>query len=491
MDLLQIALIDANEKANKQYAGQASSVVSGWLTWEVTQAGLAFCKPSQADIVFLVYAGALDWLAECRAYIKRSGVEVDAKRRRGKPYIIAGGPCDAIPFTVLSVADAMAVGEAYNFVRQVLDRVNGGCTLDELQAWIVEYPHAIERSQIDVLRRDKQQPWLLADPAPKLASPDPWIDWSVPPVRSDDKVVRIIAEKGCHCKCLFCATTYRQTHKQNMDADQVLGTLQALKVKGERVQIVSNDPMALPYFRRISTKLDSQSFTIMEVSDDANRRALIRSGVGIARFGVEGISERIRKAFAKPIANDKLLSILAELHANKINTHLFFIVGAPFEDASDWSEFRLFYERLSRTIRSGICRIKFTTFVNTPPAPLARYVPGTQYAEQMDGLRAWIAGNAASRHLIYVRGRGIDSHLVNVAEQLSVSVQDVARFADNSGTVDLLPTDADAQRAIWEIVDWPISAKKRWRMADIYQRRMTGVEPVLLGSNGGIVDNAT
>ncbi len=74
MDLLQIALIDANEKANKQYAGQASSVVSGWLTWEVNQAGLAFCKPSQADIVFLVYAGALDWLAECRAYIKRSGV---------------------------------------------------------------------------------------------------------------------------------------------------------------------------------------------------------------------------------------------------------------------------------------------------------------------------------------------------------------------------------------------------------------------------------
>jgi hypothetical protein len=56
--------------------------------------------------------------------------------------------------------------------------------------------------------------------------------------------------------------------------------------------------------------------------------------------------------------------------------------------------------------------------------------------------------------------------------------------------VDLLPTDADAQRAIWEIVDWPISAKKRWRMADIYQRRMMGVEPVLLeNSDFTVTDN--
>lgn len=476
-------MIDANEKVNKQYAGLASSIVGAWLKWEVAQAGLELTKPSSADVVLLAYAGALDWLPECKSYLRQAGIETDAQRRGHKPYIIAGGPCDAIPFTVLSVADALTVGEAYNFVRQLLDKIKANCSLAHLRAWITEYPHAIERSQIEELQRDAVCPWLLTDVAPKLAMPDTWVDWAVPPVRSDDKVVRIVAEKGCHCKCLFCATTYRQTHRQNTDEAQVLGMLQTLKARGERVQLVSNDPMALPYFRRINTKLDSQSFTIMEVSDDANRRALIRSGVGIARFGVEGISERIRKSFAKPIDNDKLLAILSELHAYKINTHLFFIVGVPYETKQDWAEFRSFYEQLSRTIRSGICRIKFTTFVNTPPAPLARYVPGNEYAQQMDGLRAWIGGNAASRHLVYVRGRGVDTHLVNIAEQLAMPAQDVARLIDDTQTLDLLPHETDAQRAIWEVVDWPISANKRWRMGSTYQRRITGGEPALLETN--------
>lgn len=208
----------------------------------------------------------------------------------------------------------------------------------------------------------------------------------------------------------------------------MLGALQNLKAAGERVQLVSNDPMNLPYFRRINTKLDSQSFTVMEMSDDANRAAIIRSGVGIARFGVEGISERIRKAFAKPIGNDHLLDVLADLHAHKINTHMFFIVGAPGESAQDWQEFREFYDRLARTIRNGICRIKFTTFVNTPPAPLARFVPDLTYEREMESMRDWIGKNAASRHLVYVRGRGGKSHTVNVAEQLAISNSEAMRL---------------------------------------------------------------
>jgi len=481
--LLTLGLIDANEKANQQYAGVASSVVSGWLKWEARQAGIGFVPVQQADVVLLVFAGALDWLSECTSYMRRSGVETSARKRDSKPYVIAGGPCDAIPFTVLDVADAVTVGEAYLFVRQLLPMLRTS-TVQDLRRWIIEYPHAIERSQAEKLQRDKMRPWLLVDDAPKLASPDVFVDWDTPPVRSDDKVVRIIAEKGCHCKCLFCATTYRQTHKQNPDEAKVLGTLEALKQHKERVQLVSNDPMALHYFRRITTKLDSQSFTIMEIADDANRRAIIRSGVGIARFGVEGISERIRKAFAKPIANDVLLNVLAELHAHKINTHMFFIVGAPGETAEDWAEFRQFYDRLARTIRNGICRVKFTTFVNTPPAPLARFVPNLTYEQEMADLRQWIGGNAASRHVMYVRGRGGKSHIVNIAEQLTIHVKAAAALVDSPMAFDLTPTPDDAKRAIWEVVDWPISTVKRWKMADLYSRRM-GIVPVLLCNDNG------
>lgn len=470
--MLRLSLIDANEKANREYAGMTSSVVSGWLLWEASRAGLSFVHPKDADIILLVYAGALDWLAECKSYLRKNGIMIDARERNRHPYIITGGPVDAIPFTALSIADALAVGEAYNFTRKLFDLVKSGANISDIALFVEQYPHAIERKQIDMLSRDNARPWMLSNPAPVLASPDQYIDWGIPPVRSDDKVIRIIAEKGCHCKCAFCATTYRQTHRQNENEGMVIGQLNALKSRGERVQLVSNDPMALPYFNRINTKLDSQSFTITEISNDANRATIIRNGVGIARFGVEGISERIRKAFAKPINNTHLLDILAELHGYKINTHMFFIVGAPGESKQDWEEFRLFYDQLAKTIKNGICRIKFTTFVNTPPAPLARFVPSLSYEKAFGDFRVWISGNAASRHLLYVRGRGGKSHIENIAEQLSITTATAKIMTDNSDTFDLCPTIEDARKMLWEVIDWPIPLDVRYRISDIYRRRI-------------------
>lgn len=471
--MLTVGLVDANEKAGREWAGIASSVIGGWLRWEAERVGLSFGSPATADVVLLVFAGALDYIENTARELRRVGIDPDSARRQGRPYIITGGPIDATPLTALSIADALAVGEAYAFIRMLFQMIVGGAAVEDIQAWVTEYPHAIERGQVAGLARDPRHPWLLAKTAPKLARPDTYIDWGVPPVRSDDKVVRVIGSKGCHFKCTFCATTYRQTYQRNENEGQVLGTLAALKKRGERVQIVSNDPLNLPYYRRIKTRLDSQSFTVQEMQDADNRRAVIRAGIGIARFGVEGISERIRKAFAKPIANDELLAILAELHAHKVNTHMFFIVGAPYETTDDWQELREFYARLATTIRSGICRIKLTTFVNTPPAPLARYVPGLMYEQEQARFRDWVSGNAASRHLVYVRGRGGKTHLANVAEQLAVPVTVVTPLAA-SACVDLAPTLEEARRLTWEVVEWPLPVELRWRMGEVYRKKMAG-----------------
>jgi hypothetical protein len=309
------------------------------------------------------------------------------------------------------------------------------------------------------------------------------VDWDTPPVRSDDKVVRLIGSKGCHFKCGFCATTYRQTYRRNENEGQVLGQLLALKAQGERVQIVSNDPLNLPYFRRVASRLDSQSFTVQEVQDPENRRAIIRSGVGIARFGIEGISPRIRKAFGKPISDDEIVELLVDFHRAKVNTHMFYIVGSPYETAEDWAHFRTLYERLTRVLHTGICRVKFTTFVPTPPAPLARYVPDLTYDREMTALRNWISGNAASRHMVYIRGRGGVKHTANVAEQLAIPLALATELVhDARGTVDLAPTFADFQRLTSEVVAWPLAPETRWKIGNVYRGRMTGerVTPPLI-----------
>jgi radical SAM superfamily enzyme YgiQ (UPF0313 family) len=473
----RIAIFDANSVANKEYIGLAGSVVSGWLKWEAERAGIVFSHPSEADIILLVFAGAVDWYEQCRKQLKRAGIEPFARNREGHPYIIAGGPVDAIPLTCLQIADAQAIGEAYTFVRELFSMVTSGAQVEAIRNWIIAYPHAIERSQVENLPRDPARPWLLAEKAPKLASPDQYIDWSMPAIRSDDNVIRVIAEKGCHKKCLFCATTYRQKHQQNTDEATVLEKLSHYSALGERVQLVSNDPMNLKYWPRIRTKLDSQSFTIDEISNDENRRALIQNRIRIARFGVEGLTERIRKAFAKPIPTEKLLKIIGELHANRINTHMFFIAGAPYESKQDWKDFKDFFWEVAKLVDYGVCRMKFTTFLSDPPAPLARFVVGPEHHEYAKEFWDWQHKNAASRHILYITGRSGKSQVTNIAEQISVSY-DLADKLYNGGGMDLAPALEDAYRLPWEVVQWPIETETRWKIASTYRERMLAGEPV-------------
>ena len=470
--MLTLGIVDANQKIARQYAGMTSGVVAGWLKWEMQKVGIALESPASADVVFLVFSGAIDWEQECRRALARVQIHPSAARRERAPYVITGGPCDAIPLTALGVADALCVGEAYRFVRAVLAMIAAGCSVSDLATFVRESDTAIEREQVVGLGRDPVYPWLLDQAIEPLATPDDYVDWGVPPVRSDDKVVRLIASKGCHKKCSFCATTYRQNYQANSDSDSMVLWLKRLKSQGERVQLLSNDPLHLPYFRNLGVKLDSQSFTVDEIMDDANRRAVLRCKPGMARFGVEGLSERLRLAFGKPVPSEKVLAVLQELHGAKINTHLFFIAGAPYETDRDWEEFQEFYNRAARIVQAGICRIKMTTFVPTPPAPLARFVPARDYDQHVTAFRGWMVANCASRHMLFVSPRGTEARSRNVAEQLSLSKRDAAALCAGSNTTDLAPTLDAARRMPYELVRWPMAVEVRHKIGEVYKRKM-------------------
>lgn len=470
--MIRVAIVDANERADLEHSGQAASVVAQWLAWETQRAGVPLADPGDADVILLCFAGALDWAAECARELRRVRVVPEASRRAAAPYIVAGGPVDATPLTALGVADALCVGEGYRLVRELLARVLAGESVRDIDAWLTQHEHAITRQQTEPLARDQERPWLFAAPPPRLATPDTHIDWDVPHVRSSDGVTRIIGSKGCHFKCSFCATTYRQPYQVTPHQHRVARAVRTLSARGGRVQILSNDPLNIPWFHTLEGRLDSESFTIAEMADDANRAAVIRTKPRIARFGVEGLSERIRRAFGKPIADDRVLEIIADLHGAGINTHMFYIVGAPYEAADDWAQFRALYARLARTVRRGLCRIKLTTFLPTPPAPLTRYVPGAQYAARMAELQQWIGANSASRHIVYIRGRGAASRARSVAEQLAIQLPVAQRLCESQDTIDLAPTPDDYARLQHALIEWPIDLSRQWKIADVYRRRM-------------------
>lgn len=159
--MLKIALVDANVRANEKYAGMAVSIVAGWLSFEAKNFGVVLCEPKEADIILLSFAGAMDYISSCKKYLKKYNIEPMRVKRKKTPYIIAGGAVDASPFEAIEIADCVAIGEAYNFIRVIFNKISNKDSLESIIKWIIEYPHAIEASQIEHLERDTKKPWLL------------------------------------------------------------------------------------------------------------------------------------------------------------------------------------------------------------------------------------------------------------------------------------------------------------------------------------------
>jgi len=469
--VLRVGVIDANAAPANSRGGMIASVTKGWLRWEMKNAGVPEAMVGDADVVLLVYAGSIDWRGETRRALKRAGINHRVGARRGRPYVVTGGCVDATPFTALQTADALALGEAYRFIRGLLEVCARTVNVGDVHDYCTANPHCLTAEQVARRPRDPDRPHLLAEPGP-MAKPDTWVDWDVPPVKVAAGTTWVLASKGCHNKCLFCATSYRQPYMVNPSGGKVAGTVAALAAAGHRPQLVSNDPMDLPYYTRISTKLDSSSFTIAELRDPANRAALIKQGTRMARFGVEGLSFRIRRAFGKPVRDDDLVSLLGSLHRAKLNTHMFYIIGAPYESEDDWASVRESWARISHAINYGICRWKFTAFIPAAPAPLARFIPGNAYIGRQAAFRNWIVQSCASKHMMIIPGRWTATQWENVAEQYGMPTAWASQFAERQETTDMAPDIDTARRLPWEIVEWPIPIEKRYRVSEVYRRRM-------------------
>lgn len=481
---MKIGILDGNgQEIDFDSKDIAVGMPAQWLHWELQQAGIERYPATEADVIFYTFSSSLKFLSTSRKVFSEVGVEPLAEKRQGQPYVVVGGTVDATPFNALRVADAVGVGEGYRLVRKMLR-----CkTVDELKALLIADEHAIERSQIADVRWDDVRPWLLSEPAQQLARPDSWVDWSTPDVRGDDGITRVIGSKGCHLKCAFCSTTYRQEYavrpiedlKQRVEywSDQRIE--ENGKMVKHRPQIVSNDPLNIPGFEQINGKLAFASVTLMELMNDDHFKTLMRSRPKLIRIGVEGVSERIRQYFGKPIKSRTLMDRMALSHEYGVNTKTFWIINAPYETAADWRGWFPQWQYFTDIVQKGIHRIKLTPFSPSPPAPLSRFICNPDKIIQQDAVDQlfWHLNYKDSKRRILIDGIPL-AHTQHgiVHEQMQLRpgcyLPDFSALPKDERTIDLAPTAEDFSRLPSEIIDWPIKQSTRYRIGSIYKKRM-------------------
>jgi len=252
--------------------------------------------------------------------------------------------------------DVACVGEGSRFIRTLLnDGYEAACELPE--SWI---------------------PGETRQVVPYGGFP-----WECPPLRHPDGTVRVFGARGCKYKCLFCQTGWEIAYRTNPEPERLQAQIDALTQSGERIALITNDGGQEPVQLR-----GQQEFLSMRLDNLKQMLPITRRVTKSVRIGVEGISERLRKAVKKPVTNADLLNVTFSLLANGVGVRWFFIPGLPGELDDDYGDLRFLVRELHK-LPKGCVMMNFHSFIPQPATPLGVLPLVDAYWEKFDEFRRW------------------------------------------------------------------------------------------------------
>lgn len=134
------------------------------------------------------------------------------------------------------------------------------------------------------------------------------------------------------------------------------------------------------------------------------REAVHSNATGrLVRVGVEGVSERIRRAVGKPISNQQLVDWTLALNQRGVQVRWFMIAGLPGETWDDWLEIIDCVKAYSHNHERGTLQISFTAYVPEPATPISALLYLDDYSEHHARFRNWYFGLARISHLSLFR----------------------------------------------------------------------------------------
>lgn len=350
---MKLAIIDVNY-SKERFVGLAAT----WLLWELSKKNIIPVEPEQADILLFTISSQ-QGVSKLRGKLRR------IKNNNAK-IVIGGGGCYA-PAIFNELIDVACVGEGTRFIHVLLERgLDAACGLPE--AWL---------------------PNETRDVIPYEDFP-----WNVPPLKHPDGTVRVFGSRGCKRKCLFCQTGWESSYRINPNFNKLQRQIDRLIKNGHRVALITNDGAEESI--RIKGQQEFLSMTLDGLLKIFPITRRITKGV---RIGVEGISERLRKAVGKPIRNEDLLNVTFNCLSNGVGVRWFFIPGLPGEQDKDYEELRWLVRELKK-LPKGCVMMNFHSFIPQPATPLSILPLDNLYWERFDEFRRWFFhGPGFTRHV--------------------------------------------------------------------------------------------
>lgn len=377
---MRVAIIDTNYK-NQKFQGLAAT----WLRWEAQRAKVSVTDVSDADFILMTVSS------------QQGLVQVRSWRRRvptNKIVILGGGGCYA-PAIFKGLANVICVGEGQRFI------------------------HTLFEKGIDAVKQ-LPETWLFdetRDVIPSQAFP-----FDCPPLCHPDGTIRVWGSRGCKRKCFFCQTGWEREYLQNPSPNLVRLQIRSLKNRGHKVAVITNDGAADNY----DGELGQQEF----VSVTAHQLEKIRISRAYAksiRIGVEGVSERLRRAVGKPITNTMLSNATIKAWRAGVGVRWFFVAGLPCETELDWLELRELIDMI-RHERKGVVMMNFHAFIPQPATPLGILPVVDDYWERFDEFRRWFFhGPGFTRRVQIVSPAKYQGRMKRAIESMSATEAEIRR----------------------------------------------------------------
>lgn len=237
--------------------------------------------------------------------------------------------------------------------------------------------------------------------------------------------------RGCRSRCAFCPIGWAGGTYREGDPGKIRERLTTLRTR--RVNLFAPDYSSVTWVDDLEAFLERtgcRSIGRDARADAAHRHLANGHGVKQYSFGVEGISERLRRAVGKPLPNAKLIETMRLLEAGGVRSVKWYVIlGLPGEADADLDEFHATLAETAR-VYTGALDVTQTHLQPVPHTPLqwidGHYSDAAAVRAQRTiaqckagwGKRRWLAGQFKGRELhehdtwLQRAGRGAAAYLL-------------------------------------------------------------------------------